>query len=121
MRVYNLIFRILSVFSSIHHFLSSLIHQLYFYLCHQVSWLYYLKSFPQTELHFLWLHLLVLFLGVGKVPCLRSKIRLQLWHLFLLMFRKLYGFSVLLRTQQLDQIILLFSPPFQICFLLNKF
>ena len=37
------------------------------------------------------------------------------------MFRKLYGYHVLLQIQQLDRIILLFSPPFRICSLLNKF
>ena len=108
-------------FNSNHLLLFLLIRQLYFYLCLQVLLLYYLTPFLQKLLHFLWLHPLALFLGVGKVPYQRQKKHLPLQHQFLQMSQKLYESNVLLQTQQLDQIKLLFSPPFQICFLLNKF
>jgi len=72
-------------------------------------------------MHYPWLPPLALFLNAGTVPFLQLKKHLRLWPQFLLMFQILYEFNVLLQIQRHDQIILLFSPPFQIYYLLNKF
>lgn len=121
MRVYNMDILSDSAFSSSHHLLFSLNHLLYFCLCHLILLLYFLNFFLQITTHYPLLLPLVLFLDAGTVLFLQLKKHLPLWPLFLLMFRTLYEFNVLLQTQRHDQIILLFSPPFRICYLLNKF